>query len=100
MTLRAGNFTVAPGGLVDGSTTTIGGSFLVEATGDIAVRRASSQTGKIRVSGYVQGGSIFLDAGGDISIVGHLHAHNRIEAEAAGGDITLRAGGISSPPRQ
>jgi cell division septation protein DedD len=88
---KTGSFTVTRRGVITGNGR-VGGSFTVFATGSILILRLQNQTGDIRMLGDDAGGTIVLDATGNIAVNGSLRADNRT-AGASGGTITLRAGG-------
>jgi hypothetical protein len=91
VTIRARNFSVARSGLVDGRPS--GGMVSVEATGDIAVEQ-SGTAGGFQVMGDQQGGTVSLDAGGKIQILGRVRASNTANRlMASGGQVRLRARG-------
>ncbi len=92
VTMKTGNFTISPGGLVDGRTAGTGGFFRVQANGSIAIQKATA-IGKILVSGSGRGGNIVLEATGNITVAGQLIANNASAGSASGGNIALSAGG-------
>jgi hypothetical protein len=93
VTIRARNFTLAPGGLIDGSPE--GGFIQILATGGNILVQSSAQRG-INLVGQDQGGTVLLDATGNVTIEGgRLKVNNggSRPTEASGGTISLRAGG-------
>jgi hypothetical protein len=100
VTLRAGSFTVldASSTFVDGRATPRGGSIVIRTTGDV---EGQGRSDAINVDGprapcpamtQCSGGSILIEAGGDVSFQGDLFARGTTN-EAGGGSITVRAGG-------
>jgi hypothetical protein len=92
VTLNSGNFTVAPGGLVDGRTANVGGFFVVAATGNIDVQRTSA-IGKILVNGNSSGGTVVLGATGNVTIAGQVISNAGGAANGSGGSVRAQAGG-------
>lgn len=98
VTIRAANFTVGPGGFVDGRGNQSspprnrGGMLTVVSAGAAAVQRSGSSIGRIDVSGNVTGGSISIEAGGAVRIDGKVNADG-LSAAAGGGVIRVRATG-------
>ncbi|MCK6555245.1 dockerin type I domain-containing protein [Candidatus Binatia bacterium] len=96
VSIKAGEFTVAAGGSVEGRGTgttspgDTGGTLTITATGSVAVQRASS-AGRIDVSGTQTSGSVTINADGNVTINGRVIAESLTAAE--GGLIDITAGG-------
>jgi hypothetical protein len=90
VTCMTGDSIVVPGGDIDGRTTAVGGSEIVEASGDIELQRSSSSRGKVRVSGSSLGGNVLFGAGANITMASQLHANNRDVGAGDGGVIMMR----------
>jgi cysteine-rich repeat protein len=96
VTINARNFTVAPGGVINGLGTSAapndtGGSIFVNTTGSIAVQKQSTSVGKITMSGDSAAGTIQLNAGGSVTVGGWLRAE-KTAPNAYGGSIDITAG--------
>ncbi len=97
MVLKAGKLTVGTGGAIEGignsaAPNDVGGYVQIQVTGDLTISNTSGATaGHIDVSGRSSGGTIIIDAGGSVSILGKLDAGMRIPA-ADGGTILVTAG--------
>lgn len=96
VTLKAGSFTVAPNGFIDGrglaAPVDHGGFMTIQTTGAVAVQRSGSSIGRINVSGDAVGGTISIQAGGSVNISGDLHA-DKLSSLASGGSIVIVATG-------
>jgi hypothetical protein len=101
VTVRGGSFTVAAGGEVDGkgdaTATDLGGSFIVEVSGNIMVTGVGNGGGKVDVSGKAAGGLISFTAGGNVTLAGKVLA-NQLTTAGDGGVIGVFAGGNVSVP--
>jgi len=95
--LRAGSFSIAPSGLVEGRGNLAtpprdrGGSITITTTGAVNIQRASFK-GVIDVSGNVRGGTVIINAGGSISVSGDIISNN-ITTSGGNGIISLRSTG-------
>jgi hypothetical protein len=91
VTILAKNFTVAPGGMING-TGVAGGFLQIEATANVAVQKSGSPIGIIDVSGTVSAGTMQILAGGTVSVTGGQLLASGTTAEASGGAISIDAG--------
>ena len=96
ITIKAGTFTIAGGGFIDGrgvgAPVDRGGLVRIETTGAVAVQRNGGSSGRIDVSGDAGAGTIQIVAGGAVTIGGELSA-NKLSSAAGGGSIIVDAGG-------
>ena len=96
VTIRAGSFTVAPSGVVDGSGNAASGqratSVLIDATGDVAVQRVGTSAGKIDVSAAAYAAALEIRAGGSAVLDGKLLADGT-GGSGSGGSISVTAAG-------
>jgi hypothetical protein len=96
--IRAGSFTVLPGGFVDGrgngsgEAGSAGGMVEVLTTGDVEVQKEGTVIGRIDVSAKGLPGAIGITAGGAVTVGGWLLA-SELSATASGGSISITAGG-------
>jgi hypothetical protein len=97
-TVRAGSFTIAPGGRVEGrgnqstAPRNRGGMLTIQTTGAFAVQRSGASRGVVDFSGNARGGTFTVEAGGAITINGEVMA-NGLTATGGNGGIRLIAGG-------
>ena len=90
-TIRAGNFAVASGGVIDAlgdAAAARGGTVVIETTGPVTTAKSS----RIDASGNMSGGEIIIRAGTFLNIAGAVQADN-LNIGAAGGVLDLNANG-------
>ncbi len=100
--IEAGSLVIAPGGFIDGRGADStppgnqGAVIVITTTGSVTLQKtAAAGQGRIDVSATDQAGSIEIDAGGDMTIVGSLNA-DRFDTNSPavdGGLIQLSSGG-------
>ena len=96
MTIKAGTFTVASGGNVQGlgnnpAPLDRGGMITIQTTGAVLIDKAANN-GVIDVSGNTLAGTVVIQAGGAVTLKGKLMAKNSTTS-GGGGNISIRAGG-------
>jgi cysteine-rich repeat protein len=96
VTIKAGSFTVAPGGLIDGRGTSAaprdrGGFLTIQTTGNVATQKAGTSVGKVLFDGDVAGGTVRIEAGGSVTIADKLTADSATTT-GAGGQLFIAAG--------
>ena len=98
VTLKGANITVGNGSLIDGKGTAStppnnrGGMITFQATGTFSVLRVSGVNGIIDVSGFAQGGTVVVNAGGSATLSGKIIA-DQIDPTGSGGSVSIRTGG-------
>jgi cysteine-rich repeat protein len=92
--IRARTVTLQSGAIIRAKplTPSVGITVRIEATEDIAIQRSGAGPARIEVHGQANGGSIDLDAGGNVDIAGSLRLDGTA-ADAPGGVLTIEAGG-------
>ena len=93
LTIHARTVTLQPGAIIRSKlfTPIVGVSIRIEATEDILIQRSATPA-RIEAQGQAGGGSITLDAGGDIDLAGSLRADGTA-ADASGGVAEIVADG-------
>ncbi len=97
VTLLAGSVTLNGGALIEGlgnmpSPGDHGGMITIRTTGAVSLLHTAMTFGVINVNGDIQGGTVFIDAGGSVTVAGKIIADNS-STNGSGGTITIRSGG-------
>ena len=96
VTVKAGTFTVGPGGFVNGRgdgspPNDRGGVLSVVTSGAFVIASSGASTGRVDVSSLGAAGAVSVDAAGAVTIQGRLVASN-LSAGASGGVVLLDSG--------
>jgi cysteine-rich repeat protein len=93
LTIHARTVTLQPGAIIRAKPVTpiVGVNIRIEATADILIQRSATPA-RVEAHGQNAGGSIELDAGGNIDLAGSLRADGT-SAEASAGAVDILADG-------
>jgi cysteine-rich repeat protein len=70
----------------------LGGFVTIETTGAVDIQQSGGDLGRINVSGDMRAGTLRITAGGSVNLAGEISANN-LSTNAAGGSIVIDAGG-------
>jgi hypothetical protein len=96
--IRAGSFSIAPGGRVEGRGNLAtpprdrGGLLTITTTGAVNIQRSGSFKGVVDFSANIKGGTFSVVAGGSITVSGDIIANN-LTPNGGNGVISLRSDG-------